>query len=200
VVAFLHDELGLEAGREAQAAALALGAVVGASEAKTTEVEAGHESLRRRLDAADEPEQQALYLRALGNAGDAEDLPVVADYAGSSEVEVRMAAAKAMRKLRDANSEALLYELFGDTSERVQSAALLALAERPLSESRLEDLRRLVVAGRVADTNLDALVNLLVREQARHPLTREIFTQILANDPRRPELAARLRVLLEEYY
>ena len=200
-MALLNDRLETEEGTAGQAVALALGSVVGASreaEIDSVDARAAHESLRRRLTAAAAPEHRALYLRALGNVGSPDDLPLIADGAAASEDDVRMAAARAVRKLDDAGSEGVLFDLLGDRSPRVQHAALVSLTTRPLPAHRLGDIDALVVEGRFDERNLDMLVGILARTPSFQSEARTIYRHILAQDLRRSELAARLRVLLEE--
>ena len=90
--------------------------------------------LLERLDGATTPADQALYLRALGNTGDARALPAIESALSSPEERVRSAAAEASRFIVDPRVDELLSKvLVADISPAVRRSAVLAATFRDLT-------------------------------------------------------------------
>jgi hypothetical protein len=90
--------------------------------------------LLERLDGATNPADQALYLRALGNAGDPRALPAIETALASPEERVRSAAAEALRFIADPRADVLLSKvLVADLSPTVRRSAVLAATFREIT-------------------------------------------------------------------
>lgn len=90
--------------------------------------------LLERLDGATTPSDQALYLRALGNTGDARALPAIESALSSPEERVRSAAAEASRFIADPRVDELLSKvLVADLSPAVRRSAVLAATFRDIT-------------------------------------------------------------------
>ncbi|HSP81641.1 MAG TPA: HEAT repeat domain-containing protein, partial [Myxococcaceae bacterium] len=95
------------------------------------------ESLIHELDSAfrstNDPLQQALLLRALGNTRDPRILPTLQSALGSSVTEVRQAAVEALRGIPEPTADQLLSSvLLQDPSPDVRQSAVFASSFRPL--------------------------------------------------------------------
>ena len=178
------------------ASAFALGATAGAVAAngdRTTASKVTRE-LAEAIDAAPAAERPLL-VRALGNAGLAEDRPRVTEYASDPSPEMRAAAATALRKMDE--TTATLIALLGDASPEVQRAAMGALGGRALGDADLARLAEVVLAGRL-DPRLDGqLLTMLDAASAPPAQIAAVVRYVLARDQAEPALRARARALLE---
>lgn len=108
---------------------------------------------------------RAHLISALGNAGRASLVETIAPYADASEPELRLAAAKALRKTDVRDARSTLVRLSADSSAVVQRRALLSLTRMStLSSEELDTLGASVRRSAVAETSLGALVNLMAAQ------------------------------------
>lgn len=139
------------------AAVNALGAVAGrlaavdpgAAAAAADRLEAG-------LDRATSALARRAHLLALGNSGLPQARAALA-HVDSDDVDVRAAAARALRRLDDAGSREALHRLAGDTDPRVQARAVEALGAR-LTAADAEHLAGAARAGSLAPAAEGALL------------------------------------------
>ena len=151
------------------------------------------DELRNARDA----EERAMLLRALGNAGMNENVPMLAAAAQDDDADVRRAAAVGLRLTDTPESTAALIALAGDPNPSVQSSALAALDKHALSPAELTTLAELVLRGATAELNDQTLIALLAapprRRRAGHadaPVHRRPFQRYPRARPhrRRPQL------------
>jgi hypothetical protein len=178
------------------ASAFALGATAGAVAAngdRTTASSVTRE-LAEAIDGA-APAERPLLVRALGNAGLAEDRARVTEYASDPSPEMRAAAASALRKMDETTTT--LIALLGDPSPEVQRAAMGALGGRALGDADIARLAEVVLAGRL-DARLDGqLLTMLDAASARPSEVAAIARYVLAREQAEPALRVRARALLE---
>jgi hypothetical protein len=115
-----------------------------------------------RLNATADSPTSAHLLSALGNAGQPDLVERIVSYAASSEPELRLVVAKALRKTDVPAARATLIRLSADADAAVQRRALLSLTRMTsLRSEELTSLAGSVQRGAVAETTLGALVNLM---------------------------------------
>ncbi len=178
-----------------RAAAYTLGAMVAQLESEPT--------LRRELNAelvdalarASGAEEQSHYLQAIGNAGQAENFPLVERFAQKKESTLRDAAARALRKTADPKSQDLLVTLAGDRSQRVQHAAVLTLQRQGTDDARLTAIGQKILKDEIAPDTY-ALVLVSVRRIADPALRRTVAQHMLAHAPSDDDLKGRIAALL----
>jgi hypothetical protein len=180
---------------DAMAAAHSLGSAIGKRSIATAEIEASAAVLRRGLAAATSPGEQVAWLGTLGNAGRAEDVPLLAEYAESSEPSVRAAVADALRKSQTDASEAVLDRLVSDPEPRVQKRALHALARYTLAPERVQMLGELVATGRLQPASFAALTALLESNRHQSAAVAPVVDAILAQPISDRHVLLRLRAL-----
>jgi hypothetical protein len=120
--------------------------------------------LQALLQNARTIDDQAGYISALGNAGRAENVPLIAKSVGSESAEVRRSAANALRHTQTPEAEEAVLSLASDEQERVQSAALETLEGWKLEVSHLEALEDTLNEGRVLLGNRSSLAKVLSKE------------------------------------
>ncbi|NOK19686.1 HEAT repeat domain-containing protein [Corallococcus carmarthensis] len=181
------------------AGAYALGATAGAlyRQEQTPEARAAVGRLASDLRAASSPEEQAHLLLGLGNAGVADQVPLIASHATAQSPEVRRASAKALRKIPTPEATQVLLTLASDGAVPVQSSALESLGRRPLDEGMLMDLRDLTLSGGVKAENYHALVSLVAPYVDREPAVRELLEYLLTRDVPDRQVLMRIRGLLK---
>jgi len=179
------------------AAAHSLGAAVGRrSRAAGGEVdEHAAALLRSGLAAASTARDEAAWLGALGNAGLAEDVPLLARYAADQDPSVRAAVADALRQMSTPGADTLLLDLAADPDSYVQGRALSVLTDRPLTPDHLAALRRVVVEGPLGPGSFAALLSLLERHRRPPEASRPVVEALLAREAPSPELRRRLLAL-----
>jgi lipoprotein len=119
------------------------------------------DDLLSRLAATDDPEQQVLLLRALGNAGDARALPAIRAALGSASGRIRRAAVEALRRIAEPTVDALIAQvLLTDPDPGVRRGAIFALGARPLGPEAVALLDRAASTDASADVR-DAARRLL---------------------------------------
>src|SRR5206468_603289 len=107
------------------------------------------------------PIQREAALRALGNAGLKENVPLVLQEASSADESVRRGAAAALRKTPTAQTTPALIGLVSDPAPSVAGEALRSLSEHPVGASELDALAAQVLAGNTSRKNDPALVTFL---------------------------------------
>jgi len=167
-------------------AALALGNAARTLEASGGEDDSTVPGLLERLASATTPADQALYLRALGNTGDARALPVIETALSSPEERVRSAAAEALRFIADPRADALISRaLVEDLSPVVRRSAVLAATFRDfvplmpamgaaLAKDGDERVRMDIVAALGAARKATPAVIELLRGAAEHDPSAEV--------------------------
>jgi hypothetical protein len=153
-----------------------------------------HEELREDLQNAEPGEQQYL-LRALGNAGRADDVPVVVEASHSKSEEVRYASALALRHTDTPEATGALVSLLSDRNTAVQSAALVALAEHTLPAAQLGSIRAAVADGSVHAVNAAQLAGILSQAPDRQA-AKEALEALAAREDVDARLRAQLRLIL----
>jgi hypothetical protein len=151
------------------ACAYALGAAAGQALATgelDTAVRASN-VLRRDLLAATSIGDKCALLTALGNAGVASDVMVVARFTQDLDAPVRSAAALAFRKLNAPEARANLLTLLADRESKVAQCALIALSEHKLDEGELEVLASMVLGGRTPMALDGRVLRLIVAQRPR---------------------------------
>lgn len=147
------------------------------------------EPLRHLFEAyqnAQTPEEKALILRALGNSGARAVLPLAQSAAFSPSMELRSAAAIAVRQIDDPRADALLDQLLRDGDPEVRLAAVMALGSRalpphvPALTKTLTEDESMTVRRRVID---------LLHRQLPAPEAALLLAQVAQNDAS-PELRA----------
>jgi hypothetical protein len=151
--------------------------------------------LRDEARRARTTEEQAMLVRALGNAATADDLPVILDASTAEDAEVRRASASALRLADGDDAMQALLKLATDKEVAVQAAALASLDRHNLSSSDLSKLAQVVLAGGIDDVVEGLLVNLLsTRLDGGQPVVQMLqFVQEHTSDGR---LRARIGLLL----
>jgi HEAT repeat protein len=179
------------------AAAHALGAAIGKrSRAPGGEVdERAAGLLRDGLAAARSVQDRTDWLGALGNAGLAEDVPLVSRFAADGDPAVRAAAASALRKSQTPAAEGVLLGLAADPDAVVQDRALHTLASYSLGPTGLDALREQVSAGRLVPRSYAMLATLLENHRALPDAVLPVLDAMLAGDIADPRLVLRLRDL-----
>ena len=151
--------------------------------------------LRDEAQRARTSEEQAMLVRALGNAATADDLPVILDASTAEDADVRRASASALRLADGDDAMQALLKLATDKEVAVQAAALASLDRHNLSSSDLTKLAQVVLAGGINDLVEGLLVNLLsTRLDGGQPVVQMLqFVQEHTSDSR---LRARNGLLL----
>jgi HEAT repeat protein len=160
------------------------------------EAKASLDVLAGALEGAKTETARSAYLSALGNAGDAAQVPRITKHAHDESPAVRRSVASALRKTNTPAARSTLVELASDRDEDVQVAAVDALGHFPLEAHEQRDLARMLETPRLGGQAEAQLVTLLLREGPPSPELRVSLEQLLAHteDPR---LAARVRLALE---
>ena len=123
--------------------------------------------LRRDLLSATTVIEKCALVTALGNAGVAADIMVVARFTLDAERPVRAAAALALRKVNVPEARAHLVQLVGDREMKVAQSALTALSEHKLDDEELERLAEQVTGGHT-QVGLDMqILRLIVKQRPR---------------------------------
>ena len=183
-------------GEDRVAWAYTLGAVAG-HEADLARARALAQPLVEDLAVAETPEARRHLLRALGNAGQVAQVPVIARHMGDPDPHVRKAVAGALRKCDDPESAALLGTLLVDEDPDVQQAAARALGRRPLDPGHLSGFAEAIEGGRIQETAWPELLDALNRNRQVDPdARRAVLEAMLARPIQHPGLRARLRSLL----
>jgi hypothetical protein len=189
-------------GHRKTAAAYTLGATIhGLSDSGDADDEALAHALNERLtadlhDAGDSSTQREL-LYSLANAGRADNLPTVAEFAAADDPSVRAAAARALHKTQNNGSEGLVLDLLADASPYVQSSALATLANFELSPVLATGMLEHVESGQVAARNYYALLP-LARRVSDSATRQRILQHMLEHGPDDPKLRARTRAALRD--
>ena len=153
-----------------------------------------HDVLREDLKEAKGDERQFL-LRALGNAGRADDVPVALEAARAASEDVRYASALALRHTDTPEATSALVSLLSDRNTAVQSAALVALAEHTLPAPQLEAIRAAVANGSVNAVNAAQLAGLL-SQAADRQAARAALEALAAREDVDARLRAQIRLVL----
>lgn len=187
-------------GASTLAAAHALGAAIGkrAREAGGAVDERAAGLLRAGLAGAGTAQEQADWLRALGNAGLVEDVPLLAGYAADQDPSVRAAAATALRKTQAPAAEAALLGLAADPDPYVQGRALHTLTAYTLNPAHFEELRHVVVQGRLGPGNTAMLLTLLERNRHQPGDVLPVLAALLARPFASQRLLLRARALQKD--
>ncbi|MBJ6761076.1 HEAT repeat domain-containing protein [Myxococcaceae bacterium JPH2] len=180
------------------ASAHSLGAVVGhlSVDADPTVVARYNQVLTEGLASARAPDAQRTYLRALGNAGLAENIARVLPFADAADPGVREATATALRKTPSPDATATLLHLARAPEQRVQAAALDSLREHPLDAASLTMLRDVVVGGTLRPGSESLVANLLERRLDGGPVVVQALQALSLRAREDPVLRARVLQLL----
>lgn len=123
--------------------------------------------LRRDLVAATAAPERCALVTALGNAGVAGDIVLIARFTQDAAPAVRAAAALALRKCNVPEARKHLVQLVGDPEARVAQSALTALSEHKLDDEALERLAERVTGGHT-QVGLDMqILRLIVKQRPR---------------------------------
>ncbi len=123
--------------------------------------------LRRDLVAATAGPEKCALVTALGNAGLATDMLLIARFTQDAEPPVRAAAALALRKVNVPEARTHLVHLVGDPEAKVAQSALTALSEHKLDDEELEQLAERVTGGHT-QVGLDMqILRLVVKQRPR---------------------------------
>jgi len=152
--------------------------------------------LERDLAAARDPAEREYLLESLGNAGLAEQAATIQSYASSTDANVRLAAANALRKMQGVQVQQTLMGMVSDADPMVAEQAMLSLAKTELTQEMLSSLAALVAARSIGERSYEVLVTLLQPYQGRSPTVTEIFQSILSQDLRDPTVKVRIRNML----
>ena len=134
---------------EARAAAYSLGAAAGHL-AKLGDAAGARENAAPIADAlkrAKSPDDERSLLAALGNAGLADDEPLVASFATNDDQGVRAEAANALRKIDSPEARATLEDMVDDRSSSVGRAAIESLGRQTLGDSDVARVAAAVASG-----------------------------------------------------
>ena len=136
--------------------------------------------------SADDPEETALTLMAMGNTGNDDLLETVEPYFSDDNASVRAAACAAVRRMQTpAAQEALIRTYDADHTEKVRQAALKSLLQMPLTAESAAWTRRETLAG--ADTSDQVLlVELLASTRSIYPRNEEALRELLQTNPPLP--------------
>ncbi len=149
------------------------------------------------LEEAQDSIQRDAALRALGNAGQAENLPRVLAQTAATEPTTRRAAAAALRSPQTRETTDALVGLLRDPQPAVQIEALTSLDEHRLTPSDLEALATVVLSGATAREADADLVNFLAQHLHTSPAVPRAL-EFIANRGPGQQLEARIRSLLAE--
>lgn len=183
----------------ARAATMALGAAAGQLR-EHGEAERGGpvaERLKEDLAEADDPAVQEALVAALGNAGFPAHAELLAAYHDSGSVDVRMATAAALRKMKDPESRSTLVTMATDADVMVQRQALRTLARQDLSHEDLERLLERVRDMRVNERTYHELVTVLTPYLERDELAERILRLMLTQELEDDRVKGRIRALLQ---
>jgi hypothetical protein len=190
--AFLADHARAGDHDLARASLYALGATTGRL-GDASETRRYNDVLVEAYRAAKQPAERAAALRALGNAGLTDDVPLAVAALGASDVEERAAATAALRHVVTPETTAALLDRVADPAAPVGAEALSALAARPLDDAELD---RIAAAVDSASRETDGLVvNLAASRLASSPNAAALLERVLAKTDD-PSLQARIRTLL----
>lgn len=157
------------------ASSLALGSVVGGlGVAAAAPREEGMSTLLANLQAAQDPDDRALALRALGNSGDPRTAPLARQALSDPSVDVRIAAVDAVRLVRTAQADEVL------------SAAMLTDADPTVRREAVDTVTRY----RLIPAYFQAYAAILAGDP--FPLVRRAVVQSLGAVPAAPEAVALL--------
>jgi len=149
------------------------------------------------LEAADAAPEREAALRALGNAGLRENIPVVLVQTEAAEAGTRRAAAAALRRPQTRETTDALLRLLADPQPTVQFEALTSLALHRLTPADLDSLAAVVLAG-ATSREVDAdLVNFLAQHLHTSPATSRCLEFLAGRSPGGQQ-EARIRSLLAE--
>jgi HEAT repeat protein len=198
-VRFAERTYGATEGDLHVSSAYVLGATAGAlyRQEQSPEALAAVRRLASDLGEARTPSEQSHLLLGLGNAGVAEQTPLIARHAGSPSAEVRRAAAKALRKIQTPEAASTLLSLVSDAEAPVQAAAMDSLGRRPLDPSTLVRLRDVALAGGMKAENYHPLVSLVAPYLQTEPAVRDLLEFLLTQDVPDRQIRSRIRGLLE---
>lgn len=90
-------------------------------------------ALERRLSAAMTERERATLLTALGNAGHPDSLGSISRFVEHGSIEVRAAAAQALRRIPGETADGLLVKLSEDPDKNIRFSAMDAISERSTS-------------------------------------------------------------------
>lgn len=178
------------------ASAYALGAAVGRRGAEDAEAARYNQLLLNGLGTAGTVEERETYLRALGNAGRAENVSAVMGLEGDPDERVRSAVAAALRKTDSPESTAALLRLAQAPERPVQAEALAALREHSLDAGALGALRELVLSGNLRQGVAPVLVSLLEARLDAGPEVVEMLRYLAQSVKDDPSLRTHILELL----
>jgi hypothetical protein len=182
----------------AYAEAHVLGAIAGRLAARGAggEARAATAALAGALDRAETPAARAAFVSALGNAGDAAEVPRIARHAADADPKVRRSVASALRKTHEPAARRTLLGLAKDADDDVQTAAVDALAHHPVGPDEQRELAQLVDGAQMGGAAEAQVVTLLLRQGHPTAEVRGSLEHVLGRteDPR---LAAQIRFALE---
>jgi hypothetical protein len=177
------------------ASTYALGSVAGHQAAQGNKALAGELNARliEGLERTDDLAEKAVALRAMGNAGLAENVDTLTEYTRHESPALRAAAADALRDTHTEKSVEALLELLQDRDWQVQQAALSSLSHYQLAPEESLRIEKLIVAGVVESRNDPLLVTVLARSATPdHPLAGAL-AHVLVRNQNNGQLAARIR-------
>jgi hypothetical protein len=140
------------------------------------------EELKSALRSATSPDEQAVYLRALGNTANVEALPPIAEALKSPLVPVRQAAVEALRLIPDPNVDRLIAGIVASDAEAViRRSGVFAMSFR-------DPAAVLGILGQAIRNEQDFgvrndMIHVIGRLGLQIPGVREILTWVQQNDP-----------------
>lgn len=196
-VEYLRAKVQKGEGDEVLAAAHALGAAIG----KRTRTAGGAldepsaSLLRDGLLAAGTKEEKTAWLGTLGNAGLADDVPLLLKYTRDEAPSVRAAAAGSLRKIQTPETEQALLTLSADADKNVRSRALSALRGYTLSPGHLAALEHQVGSGQLTEGDFPALMSVLQRNRHQPDAVLPVLDMMRRQNNTDRRMALRIREL-----
>jgi HEAT repeat protein len=166
-------------------AALALGSAARQARDARTAGEAPREAVAGLTTAyakATDAQQRKVYLDALGNAADAQALPIIKEALADPDPVIRGAAANAARSIPGPEADAVIATALRDPENLVRTRALMALEDRPLTPTLAEILVAALRTEASPGTRAN-VISILGRRLGSQPMARPALEWARDNDP-----------------
>jgi hypothetical protein len=200
-VDYVQRSYGEAKGDMVGASAYAMGAVAQSlrDNGEKDEAERLAAQLERDLRAAKTPDDEAVFVAALGMAALPQHESLLLGFATHPAWQLRLAAATALRDYASDESREAIVGLVADEQMLVQTRAMLALLKENLTPDDLGQLLAAVTARRVEERGYESLVSLVAPYyEKRVPQAEAILRAILAQPLYNDRIKGRVRLLLDE--
>ena len=137
-----------------------------------------NERLVEFLKNAENDDERAAYLRALGNSGDEKNIDLIAPYSADADDRVRRAVATALRKTRTPESEKIVMTLASDSVGQVQKEALQVLRKYTVDSDQLLQLDQMLESGGLDNFSRGDMITLL-HDAYKDPSTKAMSEKML---------------------